>query len=628
LGKVILVSTPWALYNRPSIQLGALKAYLRSCFPGLDVQAFHLYLQVAERIGYGLYQAISERTWLAETVYAALLFPERSAEIKKVFSREGAGDPVTRKTDFEALTSRVREVSEAVINGIDWGNSELIGFSISLCQLTSGLYFIRRIKQGFPDLKIVVGGSTFAGDSARGLLEAFSEVDFVVNGEGELPLGGLVDHIRHSGGIEGIPHIPGLLGREGAPAPGPVSFCQMQDLGGLPLPDYDDYFNLLKTFRPEKTFFPTLCAEISRGCWWGQRRGPGGHTGCAFCNLNLQWEGYRSKGVAQAVSEIDHLTSRYKLLSVAITDNLLPVNKSTEIFQQLGGLNKDLYLFGEIRATTPRRVLEAMRAGGVREIQIGIEALSSSLLVKLNKGTTAIQNLEIMKHCEELGIKNVSNIILCFPGSDEQDVAETLHTLEFAFPFRPLRFVQFWLGLGSPVWSDPCAYGLRAVFNHRYYSALFPPDISASMRFIIQDYRGNLGYLKKIWQPVKSKMRAWKKAYAELHRVASCGPTLSYRDGRDFLIIRQRRIGGEPLTHRLVGTSRAIYLFCRTHRTLRSILGHFPGAGEEQICRFLTMMVDKRLMFEEKRKYLSLAVPADVVLSNRAALHGPPSGEA
>jgi ribosomal peptide maturation radical SAM protein 1 len=609
LGRVILVSTPWSLYNRPSIQLGALKAYLRARFPDLEVRAFHLYLRVAERIGYGLYQAISERTWLAETIYAALLFPERSAEIEKVFSREGAGNPVTSKTDFKRLTSKVREVSEDIINRIDWGNCELLGFSICLCQLTSGLYFMRRVKERFPDLRIVVGGSTFAGDAVQGLLEAFPEVDFVVNGEGELPLGELVDHIRHGRGIRDIPAIPGLLGREGAAGAGPASFSQLPDLGALPAPDYDDYFSLLKTFRPEKTFFPTLCAEISRGCWWGQRRGPGGKSGCAFCNLNLQWEGYRSKGVAQAVAEIDHLTSRYKLLSVAITDNLLPVKKSTEIFQELGGLNKDLYLFSEIRATTPRPVLEAMRAGGVREVQIGIEALSSSLLVKLNKGTTAIQNLEIMKHCEELGIKNVSNIILCFPGSDKQDVAETLHALDFALPFRPLRFVQFWLGLGSPVWSDPGAYGLRAVFNHRYYAALFPPDISASMRFMIQDYRGNLGYLKKIWQPVKSKMRAWKKVYAELHQGASCGPILSYRDGRDFLIIRQRRIGGEPLTHRLTGASRAIYLFCRTHRSLRSILAQFPGAGEEQIVRFLSMMVEKRLMFEERHRYLSLAVP-------------------
>jgi len=250
-----------------------------------------------------------------------------------------------------------------------------------------------------------------------------------------------------------------------------------------------------------------------------------------------------------------------------------------------------------------------MQAAGTHEVQIGIEALSTRLLKKLNKGTTAIQNLEIMKHCEELGIQNVSNLILHFPGSDHQDVEETLQNLEFALPFRPLRFVHFWLGLGSPVWQDPRAFGLRAVFNHPNYAAIFPSDIFRSMRFMIQAYRGDLGHQRRLWQPVKKKVRAWKKAYAELHKGSLLAPILSFRDGRDFLIIRQRQLNTEPMTHRIVGTSRAIYLFCQEHHSLKSILAHFPKVAEERTVPFLRMMVDKKLMFEENGKYLSLAVP-------------------
>jgi len=43
---------------------------------------------VAERLGYKLYHAISERTWLSESVFGALLFPERKREIEKVFSHD------------------------------------------------------------------------------------------------------------------------------------------------------------------------------------------------------------------------------------------------------------------------------------------------------------------------------------------------------------------------------------------------------------------------------------------------------------------------------------------------------------------------------------------------------------
>ena len=146
---IVLVSTPWPLYSRPSIQLGALKAYLKSKFPKLQIKALHLYLKVAEKIGYKLYHEISVRTWPAESIYAALLFPKRINEIKKVFYREAKNNTWLRKTDFDALTAGIKEASDNMIKVIDWGKFGLAGFSICLCQLTSSLYFIRKIKKTF-----------------------------------------------------------------------------------------------------------------------------------------------------------------------------------------------------------------------------------------------------------------------------------------------------------------------------------------------------------------------------------------------------------------------------------------------------------------------------------------------
>jgi hypothetical protein len=283
---------------------------------------------------------------------------------------------------------------------------------------------------------------------------------------------------------------------------------------------------------------------------------------------------------------------------------------SRDIFNRIARLGKDFRLFGEIRATTPERVLKAMRAAGMQEVQIGIEALSTRLLKKLNKGTTTIQNIEIMKHCEMTGITNSSNLILYFPGSDQKDVDETIRNLDFVLCFRPLKMVHFWLGLGSPVCQYPENFGLRSVFNHRYYSVLFPPDVFKTMRFTIQSYRGDLGHQKKLWQPVKKKLNAWKKSYGELHRGSRHENILSFRDGRNFIIIRQKRLNGQPLTHRLEGTSRAIYVFCSRHRPLKEIHARFPSVASDKIETFLKLMVDKKLMFQENNNYLSLAVPA------------------
>jgi len=615
--KVILVSTPWPLYTRPSIQLGALKAYISKHLPAVKVDAPHFYLSLAEAIGYKRYHDISERTWLAESIYAALLYPGRFKQIEKLFAREAARSSQLKKISLKALTAQIKKISGAFIERIDWAAYALAGFSVCLCQLTSTLYFIKAIKQKHPGLITVVGGSTFCAHATQPVLALFPEIDVVIIGEGELPFSRIIHHLNRSKTLTDLPPGDGLFTRHAAAElkPGRNSFSQMDSLDKLPVPDYQDYFKLLGSFHPQKSFFPTLPVEISRGCWWKRTAGHKKSTGCAFCNLNLQWNGYRAKKPSQVVSEIDTLTSTHKTLSVAIADNVLPRGSSGKIFKQLATLQKDLCLFSEIRATTPLTELRRMRDAGMLEVQVGIEALSTRLLKKLKKGTTAIQNLEIMRNCEALGIANISNLIFQFPGSDEQDVSETLHHLNFAAPFRPLKGVNFWLGLDSSVWQQPESYGIKAVYNHPNWRYLFPARVYKALPFIIQAYRGDVAYQRKIWKPVIQKVETWLNIYNDLQKGPSHSPILSFRDGRDFLIIRQRRFQAEPMTHRLVGPSRQMYLFCQHYRSLKRIRDQFPAYPEDKIVAFLRMMVDKKLMFGENKRYLSLAAPISLKMN-------------
>jgi ribosomal peptide maturation radical SAM protein 1 len=608
--KIGLISTPWPLYNRPSIQLGTLKAFLKSRIPNLQIEVFHFYLLLAETVGYRFYQEISERSWLAESMYAGLLYPKQIKHAQTLFRKESAKNSILRQANFKTLTARIKQATDAFLKRQSWETYQLLGFTISYCQLTSALYVIKWLKKRFPNLTIVVGGASTSENTAYGLLQKFPEIDLLVNGEGELPLYQIIEHLRQTQHNSHLPKIQGVITRlaDGDNESKP-SFSQLETLNELPVPDYDNYFDLLNTFNARKAFFPTLPVEISRGCWWKHAVGSTRISGCAFCNLNLQWSGYRHKSASQVVSEIDYLTRRYQTLSVAIMDNVLPKLGSIEIFKQITRLNKDLRVFAKVRATATWKELKAMRDCGMREVQIGIEALSSRLLKKLHKGTTAIQNLEIMKNCEALNIRSISNLILLFPGSDEQDVAETLKTLEFVLPFYPLKAVNFWLGLGSPVWLQPEKYGLRAVFNHPKWAYLFPREIYRKIPFIIQASRGDLTYQRKIWRPVKKKISSWQKQYAEIHAGPGDLPILSFRDGGDFIIIRQRKFRTEPASHRLAGVSRSIYLHCRKPRPIKAIFSEFPDIPGDKILKFLRMMVGKKLMFEENDNYLSLAVP-------------------
>jgi ribosomal peptide maturation radical SAM protein 1 len=603
---IALISAPWPVFNRPSIQLGALSAYLKKQIPGLGVTSHHFFLQLAETIGYELYKNLSERTWIAESVYAALLYPQNFNEIEKFFRKQTRAGSKNRSLKFDELVGKVEKASAAFISRNDWERYSLVGFSICLCQLTSSLYLMREIKARCIRPVMLAGGSLIVASSAKTMLQAFPQIDAAIVGEGEKPLASLVEHFNQTNDLTDLLQIDGLVTAKSHK--NALRFSQIPDLSEIPAPDYQDYFDLLNSFAPEKRFFPILSAEISRGCWWQARKGHGEKQGCAFCNLNLQWKGYRSKNPEQVISEINGLTFRHGILSVAFTDNVIPPKQTEPIFEGLASSKKDFQLFCELRASLTKRQLAVLRQAGVSEVQVGIESLSTSLLKKINKGTTAIENLEIMKHCEALSISDSSNLMICFPGSDQRDVDETLRAIEYAQSFHPLKIVYFWLGLESPVYRNYHDFGLKAVLNHPNYRVLFPGNIVDKVAFIIQDYRGQKAYQKKLWRPVKEAVLSWKKNYEKLHKTPLSAPILSYRDGRDFIIIRQRRINGNSQNHRLKGTSRAIYLFCDQNRSIREITGKFPMVNEQKITAFLKMMTQKKLMFEENGNYLSLAV--------------------
>ena len=67
---------PWALFNRPSIQLGTLKAFLESKNDQLLVDTSHPYLEVASIIGPELYHWISQNHWVSEALYSPLVWPD------------------------------------------------------------------------------------------------------------------------------------------------------------------------------------------------------------------------------------------------------------------------------------------------------------------------------------------------------------------------------------------------------------------------------------------------------------------------------------------------------------------------------------------------------------------------
>jgi len=583
---------PWPLIDRPSIQLGALKAYLARHEPRVTVRCHHPYLGVAETLGVELYRFIASDLWLSETLYAGLLFPECAEGQRAVARRrlrKAPGDP-----DPAEVVESLHGHLERFVAQPHWEETRLVGFSVCFHQLFSTLAAARRLKRRWPHLAVVLGGSACTGRVGRELLTRFPEVDFLVTGEGERSLLGLCRNLAGK-----TPDLPGgVMTREGE---GGGACEEIDDLAELPLPDYRDFFAELSeglgARMPLKVVLPV---EFSRGCAWRK---------CRFCNLNLQWRGCRSKSASQVAEEVMELARRHLCLDFTFTDNLLPPAEAERFFAEISRSGKDLRFFAEIRAGISLRRLKGFRAGGLATVQAGIEALSNSLLARMGKGTTVMDNVLLMRNALEAGVELKGNLIVEFPGSTDQEAAETAAALDVLICFPPLDIATFFLGFGSPMAADPAAFGIRRTPPHRTAQRIMPRDLARCHPFLILGHEGDRSAQRARWREVRRKVAAWQRLYRGRKSTPFDPPPLSFRDGGDFLVIRQELPGGSVLHHRLRGRSREIYLALRQPLDLDRLLARFPGGTRESFVRFLEELTRKRLLFQDQGKWLALAVP-------------------
>ncbi len=588
--QVLLISMPWAIFNRPSIQLGALKGYLRQELHQVNVECCHPYLEVAATVGLDSYRLIAENPWAAEALYCGLLFPEQQEAAEKIFRSSMQGKAVP---GYGKLLLMLEYQMEQWLDRRDLSDCGLIGFSVCFSQLPSSLYAAGVIKKRWPDLPIVFGGSTCTSALGRSLLNIFPELDFVITGEGEQPLQELLLHLGRSKALTS----PAVLSRQQPDSPGTNCSTdrEIANLASLPLPDYFDYFKQMKTSGLD--FIPVLPLEFSRGCWWNK---------CTFCNLNLQWHGYRFKKSSQVIREVKDMVHKYQGIDFTFTDNALPIKEADSFFTATAESGMDLRFFGEIRTLKKAAAYDRYYRGGLNSVQVGIEALSDSLLCRMRKGTTVMDNIAAMKFAQAAGMILDGNLILEFPESSNQEVEETLRMLDMVLPFRPLTAAGFFLGHGSPVCNRPQDFGITAVVQHPTNQKLYPPEVLNRLEMLVKSYRGDRTVQRRRWKPVRDKIERWRSFHNS--RPNPCTPPLSYRDSGSFLIIRQELPDSPPLHHRLRGLSRQIYLACEQPITRKELLARFSQVTKKQLSAFLTDLEHKNIVYCSTESCLALAV--------------------
>jgi ribosomal peptide maturation radical SAM protein 1 len=412
--RILLVSMPFGALGRQALGLSLLKPVLQAAGHRCEVR--YLTFPFAELAGHHHYRWLHDEA--PYTAFAgdwafteALYGPRPGADARYV--QEILRD--TWKLNDDALR-RVRTVRAAAapfldwcLQAIDWSRYDIAGFTSTFEQNIASLALARRLKQHFPQLLTVFGGANWEGEMGHELHRQFPFVDFVCGGEAELSFPALLERIE---GCRPLHDVPGLVFRHRGESVHTGNPDRLERLDDLPEPDYSDYYGDLNDSTLAAEVTPALLFESSRGCWWGAK------NHCTFCGLNGAGMAFRSKSPSRALTELRTLAQRWQTTLVAAVDNILDMAYFRDFLPGLAQQKLGLDIFYEVKANLSRRQLRLLQEAGVKRIQPGIESLSDHILQLMRKGTTGLQNIQLLKWCRDYGIHADWNLLYGFPRRD------------------------------------------------------------------------------------------------------------------------------------------------------------------------------------------------------------------
>jgi magnesium-protoporphyrin IX monomethyl ester (oxidative) cyclase len=249
----------------------------------------------------------------------------------------------------------------------------------------------------------------------------------------------------------------------------------------LPIPDFDAFFERVKTTGLEGTAMFSVPIESSRGCWWGE------HNHCVFCGLNARDMTQRNKSGDRVFDEVV-AQSRHRRPFFA-TDNILPLEFFDGLFDRLIERRVRFDTFYETKSNLNLSRLRTLRRAGVTSLQPGIESLSTPILREMKKGVSAAQNLWFLRAAEELGFGIAWSILYGFPNEDPAEyekMAALLPALSHLPP--PLRPAPVLLERYSPLFERAESFGFRNVRPTAGHRAAFGDAEALSERAYVFDF--------------------------------------------------------------------------------------------------------------------------------------------
>ena len=298
--------------------------------------------------------------------------------------------------------------------------------------------------------KVVLGGHHITIWSGERILKEIPEVNYVIVGEGEVPLKLLIEGVDPE-------EIPGLWWRENENLKTNQLPLYSDDWANRPpmIKGYSDFdYSALwaRNAKIGRTGYKRPISVIGiRGCAYTQRTG----RRCAFCAMPLS-NRLRCRNPKHFWEEIVWLVNQFQVdLIWDHSDSLLGsrtwLAETTECRPQN---TPPIWCYGRADEINPETIGLISKIG-IEHVYIGVEVGSNGRLKEIRKGITLSQVLNAIRLCQRHNIRVQPSFIVGLPGETEKSLDDIIN---FAFQCKKegaddIVFHEFILRKGLQWWE-------------------------------------------------------------------------------------------------------------------------------------------------------------------------------
>ncbi|MBU7014534.1 MAG: radical SAM protein [Theionarchaea archaeon] len=496
------------------------------------------------------------------------------------------------KGKIEELVTSIEDKIDQYIGDNNLHKATLAGFTLKTRQWMMSYYLIHRLKEMNPEIKILVGGIR-SESQGYSFMNLFPLADFAIWGEGEFPLLYLTRALEENTDIRDVPQ---LIYRKDTTAHSTQKNSEFLDLDLYPFADHSDYFSTLRTYLPREM---RILIPIwgSRSCPWNK---------CKFCVLNEEYS-YHARSPENVIEEIRFQSNRHHIDSFIFVDNEFPGNKKRfrillKALSKLSASRREPYhFFGEISpifldSETGRYI----RFASFTSLQIGFEALTDSLLRKMEKRHRFAHNIQALKLGSQYNLRiDYLNILQGIPTETEEDILEScvnLRFLRFLLRTHALNLIPFVLYKGS-VFYDEMSEEERKDWNFDQFWAEIHPTglVPVSDRFEFSGFHRERPH-HALWDDFEMMMKSYVQE--------NCSYIwIEYEDGS---FIEEK--GSSTCTYVLDRDETDLLVFCDSIKTLRQVKQKFKHKKEEDLLETLNTLREAGLVYYDKDMHTIISI--------------------